>query len=74
MPKLPVISGRQARRAFEEAGWVFDRQRRSHRVLVKAGTPFHPTISDHRDLDRGLLRGRSRDTGLAVEEFVASLD
>jgi hypothetical protein len=22
MPKLPVISGRQARRAYEKAGWV----------------------------------------------------
>jgi predicted RNA binding protein YcfA (HicA-like mRNA interferase family) len=35
MPKLPVISGRQARRAFEKDGWVFDRQRGSHMVLVK---------------------------------------
>ena len=26
MPKLPVVSGRQARRAFEKAGWVSDRQ------------------------------------------------
>jgi predicted RNA binding protein YcfA (HicA-like mRNA interferase family) len=38
MPKLPVMSGRQARRAFEKAGWVFDRQRGSHMILGKANT------------------------------------
>jgi hypothetical protein len=31
------------------------------------------TIPDHRELDRGLLRGLIRDTGLTVEEFVALL-
>ncbi len=74
MPKLPVISGRQARRAFEKTGWVFNRQRGSHMVLVKSGTPFNLTIPDHRELDRGLLRGLIRDAGLTVEEFVALLD
>jgi predicted RNA binding protein YcfA (HicA-like mRNA interferase family) len=73
MPKLPVISGRQARRAFEKAGWVFSRQRGSHMVLVKAGTAFNLTIPDHKELDRGLLRGLIRDAGLTVEEFVELL-
>ncbi len=74
MPKLPVISGRQARRAFEQAGWVFNRQRGSHMVLVKSGARFNLTIPDHRELDRGLLRGLIRDAGLTVDEFVALLD
>jgi predicted RNA binding protein YcfA (HicA-like mRNA interferase family) len=74
MPKLPVISGRQARRAFEKAGWVFNRQRGSHMVLVKSGTPFNLTIPDHKELDRGLLRGLIRDAGLTVDEFVALLN
>jgi hypothetical protein len=42
-------------------------------ALVKAGTPFNLTISDHKELDRGLLRGLIRDAGLTVEEFVALL-
>ena len=50
MPKLPVVSGRQARRAFEKSGWVFNRQRGSHMVLVKSGTAFNLTIPDHREL------------------------
>jgi hypothetical protein len=43
-------------------------------VLVKSGTPINLTIPDHRELDRGLLRGLIRDAGLTVEEFVALLD
>ncbi|MCZ6793924.1 MAG: type II toxin-antitoxin system HicA family toxin [Planctomycetota bacterium] len=74
MPKLPVISGRQARRAFEKAGWIFNHQRGSHMVLVRAGIPINLTVPDHRELDRGLLRGLIRDAGLTVEEFVALLD
>ena len=66
MPKLPVVSGRQARRDFEKDGWVFDRQRSSHMVLVKPGVPVNLTVPDHRELDRGLLRGLIRDAGLTV--------
>jgi predicted RNA binding protein YcfA (HicA-like mRNA interferase family) len=73
VPKLPVISGRDARRAFERAGWVFDRQRGSHMVLTKTGVPANLSVPDHRELDRGLLRGLIRDAGLTVEEFMANL-
>ncbi|MGD0138485.1 MAG: type II toxin-antitoxin system HicA family toxin [Tepidisphaeraceae bacterium] len=73
MPQLPVISGREARRAFERAGWVFNRQRGSHMVLVRAGTPVNLSIPDHRELDRGLLRGLIRDSGMSVDEFRALL-
>lgn len=70
MPKLPVISGRQARRILERAGWVFDRQRGSHMILTKPGVPFNLAIPDHRELDRGLLRGLIRDSGMTVEQFL----
>lgn len=43
-------------------------------VLVKPGVPVNLTIPDHRELDRGLLRGLIRDAGLTVEQFVAVLD
>jgi predicted RNA binding protein YcfA (HicA-like mRNA interferase family) len=69
MPPLPVISGRQARRAFEKAGWVFNRQRGSHMILVRSGIPVNLSVLDHREIDRGLLRGLIRDAGMTVEEF-----
>lgn len=74
MAKLPAIGGREARRAFEKAGWVFDRQRGSHMILTRPGVAVNLSIPDHRVLDRGLLRGLIRDAGLTVEEFVRLLD
>lgn len=73
MPDLPVISGRQARRAFEKAGWRFDRQNGSHMILERPGAPGLLSIPDHRELRSGLLRGLIRDAGLTVEEFKALL-
>lgn len=73
MPQLPVVSGREARRAFEKAGWAFNRQRSSHMILVKQGVPVNLSLPDHRELDRGLLRGLIRDAEMTVEQFVALL-
>jgi predicted RNA binding protein YcfA (HicA-like mRNA interferase family) len=72
MPKLPVISGREARRTFEKLGWVFDRQRGSHMILTKSGVAANLSIPDHRELDRGLLRGLIRDAGISVDDFEAA--
>ena len=74
MPQLPILSGRMARRAFERDGWAFSRQRGSHMILTKPAAVVHLSIPDHRQLDRGLLRGLIRDAGLTVEQFVRLLD
>ena len=74
MARLPAVSGREARRAFEKAGWVFDRQRGSHMILSRSGVPVNLSVPDHRVLDRGLLRGLIRDAGMTPEEFVRLLD
>jgi predicted RNA binding protein YcfA (HicA-like mRNA interferase family) len=73
MPQLPVISGRVARKAFEQAGWIFDRQRGSHMVLVRPNIPVNLSVPDHRELDRGLLRGLIRDSGMSVDQFLKLL-
>ena len=73
MPALPVISGRDARRAFEKLGWQFARQRGSHMILVQAGHPASLSIPDHREVARGTLRSLIRSAGLTVEEFVSEL-
>jgi predicted RNA binding protein YcfA (HicA-like mRNA interferase family) len=74
MPQLPVVSGRAARKAFERDGWVFNRQRGSHMILTKPHLAVNLSIPDHRELDRGLLRGLIRDAGLSVDEFLALLN
>lgn len=38
MAALPVVSGEQAVRAFQKAGWRKDRQRGSHVIFDQTGT------------------------------------
>ena len=73
MPKLPVVSGREAGRAFERGGWLFSRQKGSHRIYLKPGSRIALSVPDHKELDRGLLRALIRDAGWTVEEFVSHL-
>jgi hypothetical protein len=42
-------------------------------ILVKPGVAINLSVPDHRQLDRGLLRGLIRDAGLTVEEFTTLL-
>ena len=60
MGALPVLRGREARKAFERVGWIFERQRGSHMILTKPGAAGLLSVQDHRELDPGLLRGLIR--------------
>ena len=70
MPKLPVISGAEAVKAFERAGWRQDRQRGSHVILLKPGHIASLSVPQHRELAPGTLRSLIRAAGMSVEEFV----
>jgi len=74
-PRLPVISGRQAVRAFERLGYEVVRQKGSHLRLRHPHDPQRQplTIPDHQTLKPGLLRRLIRDARLDVAEFVELL-
>ena len=70
MSKLPVVSGREAVRAFEKVGYVMDHQTGSHMILRHRDPPHRRlTIPDHRELAKGTLRSLIRQAGLTVEGF-----
>ena len=73
MPRLPVISGREAVRAFERAGWKVSRREGSHIILTKVGVTITLSIPDHREIRRGTLRSLIRKAGLTIEEFMPLL-
>ncbi len=72
--KLPVLSGRELRHAFERDGWVLARQRGSHMILVREGSIASLSVPDHREVARGTLRSLIRAAGLTIDEFLALLD
>ena len=73
MAALPVVSGEQAVRAFQKAGWRKDRQRGSHVVLIKQGQTASLSVPQHRELAPGTLRALLRAAGMSVPEFASLL-
>ena len=70
MAKLPVISGRQAVKAFEKDGWRVARRAKSrHIIMKKEGAVTTLSIPEHKVLDRGLLRSLIRDAYISIEKF-----
>ncbi|MGA2976152.1 MAG: type II toxin-antitoxin system HicA family toxin [Spirochaetia bacterium] len=56
MPKLPIISGVQAIKAFEKSGWRYDRQKGSHVILLKPGHIASLSVPQHKELAPGARR------------------
>jgi predicted RNA binding protein YcfA (HicA-like mRNA interferase family) len=70
MGKLGNISGKEAVKAFQKAGWQLIGQVGSHVVLVKPGVRVNLSVPQHKDLSVGTLRALIRNAGLTVDEFL----
>lgn len=68
---VPRISGREAKRAFERAGFHEDRMAGSHCIMKKAGRRYNLSIPMHpgKTVGLGLLKSLIETAGLTVEEF-----
>ncbi|HET7841826.1 MAG TPA: type II toxin-antitoxin system HicA family toxin [Terriglobia bacterium] len=73
MGRLANISGREAAKAFQKAGWREIGQVGSHLVLVKSGVRANLSIPQHKELSVGTLRALIRAAGMTVDEFLALL-
>ena len=71
MAALPSVSGERAVRVFQKAGWIKDRQRGSHVILIKPRHPATLSVPQHREVAPGTLRALIRAAGMSVDEFVA---
>jgi predicted RNA binding protein YcfA (HicA-like mRNA interferase family) len=73
MGRLGNISGKDAAKAFEKAGWLARGQAGSHLILTKAGIRANLTVPLHSELAPGTLRALIRVSGLTVDEFLSLL-
>ncbi|MBU2446118.1 MAG: type II toxin-antitoxin system HicA family toxin [Bacteroidetes bacterium] len=71
MTKLPRISGRECVKALKRVGFYFKRQEGSHIILRKDNPFCQVVVPDHKELDRGTLRGIIRGANLGVDEFIS---
>jgi predicted RNA binding protein YcfA (HicA-like mRNA interferase family) len=70
MGTLANISGKEAAKAFEKAGWTKVGQVGSHLVMTKSGQRANLSIPQHKELSVGTLRSLIRNAGMTVEEFL----
>jgi predicted RNA binding protein YcfA (HicA-like mRNA interferase family) len=68
--RLANISGKDAVKAFQKAGWVIIGQVGSHVVMSKPELRVNLSVPQHRELSVGTLRALIRHAGLSVEEFL----
>ena len=73
MTKLANISGKDAVKAFQKAGWSKIGQVGSHVVMVQENTRVNLSIPQHKELSVGTLRALIRNSGLTVEAFLELL-
>lgn len=75
MGRLPSVTARKVVRALKRAGFVEDRQRGSHLVLIHSETKARTVIPMHygRAIKEPLLRAILRDARLSIDEFVGLL-
>lgn len=74
MPPLPSVDWPEVVRAFEKAGWRYDRTRGSHYIMIRPNRPGLLSVPMHKPVRRGTLRKLIREAGLKVDEFVSLLD
>ena len=69
-----MISGAEAVKAFEKAGYEFDAQHGGH-IIIRRADPPHRRLSvpNHKALAKGTLRALIREAGFTVDEFARLL-
>jgi len=72
MPKLPVLKPREVIAVLERAGFIFERQKGSHRIYIKGNAgvtvPYHS-----KDMKRKTLKHIVTQSGLGLTEFIKRL-
>ena len=68
MSRLPVCSGQDAIRVFQQVGYAVDHQTGSH-VILRHPQMRRLTAPSHRELAKGTLRALIREAGLTKEQF-----
>jgi predicted RNA binding protein YcfA (HicA-like mRNA interferase family) len=70
MPPVPSVPGRKIIKALEEHGFVLDRVRGSHHVMLDPdGRSTTVPVHAGRDTAEGTLRGILRDVGMTASDL-----
>ena len=68
-PSIKLCSGAEAVKKFKRAGWMIDRQKGSHVMMVKSDYQYTLSVPLQRELGFGILKKLVRQANLSVDEF-----
>lgn len=71
MPKLPVVSGKECRKALGKLGFEEVRQRGSHVVMKREDAGC--VVPLHAEIKTGTLAGILKQAGVNVDEFIEAM-
>lgn len=71
MPKIPLLTARKIIQVLKRAGFVEDRQKGSHLILIHPKTKVRTVIPIHsgKTIKKSLMKAIIDDAKLSVEEF-----
>jgi len=70
MATLPVLSGKEVVKRFQNLGWSVARQSSSHIIMTKDGEVATLSIPDHKEVAKGTLKSLIRSANLTINEFI----
>jgi len=73
MANLGNLSGKEAVKAFQRAGWQTVGQVGSHLVMTKPNIRINLSIPQHKELSIGTMGALIRNAGISVEDFLSLL-
>lgn len=73
MCRVPRITGKDAVKAFERAGFVLHHVKGSHHILKRNGVRLSIPVHSGKTVGVGLLASQIVAAGMTVEEFVKNL-
>jgi len=73
MGRLGNVSGKEAVKAFQKAGWKPIGQVGSHVVMIKAEIRVNLSVPQHQELSVGTLRALIRHAGMTIDQFLELL-
>ena len=75
MPRIPSLTARKIVQALKRIGFIEDRQKGSHLVLINPQTKARTVIPIHagKTIKKSLARAIIHDAKLSVEEFLKLL-
>ncbi len=75
MPKIPIINGTKLVKILKKKGFVLNRIRGSHHILIHQEKQITVSIPVHKSttLGRGITLAIIKDAGITTEEFLKLL-